>query len=78
MKNIEKYEEAFINTFNVKKEELDGLEYQGIAAWDSIGHMGLMETLEDIFDIMMDADDIIAFSSYRAGIEILKKYNVEM
>ena len=78
MTNLEKYEDAFIKTFNVKKEDLEGLEYQGIEAWDSIGHMGLIEALEDGFDIMMDADDIIAFSSYNKGKEILKKYSVEL
>lgn len=78
MTNLEKYEDAFIKTFNVKKENLEELEYQGIEAWDSIGHMGLIEALEDGFEIMMDADDIIAFSSYNKGKEILKKYSVEL
>lgn len=78
MTNLEKYEDAFIKTFNVKKEDLEELEYQGIEAWDSIGHMGLIEALEDGFEIMMDADDIIAFSSYNKGKEILKKYSVEL
>lgn len=34
------------------------------------GHGG---TLEDAFDIMMDTDDIIDFSSYEKGKEILTK-----
>ena len=56
----------------------EGLEYQGIPEWDSVGHMGLVAALEDAFDIMMDTDDIIDFSSYNKGIEILStKYNVE-
>ena len=50
----------------------------GIENWDSIGHMQLMATLEDTFDIMMDTDDIIDFSSYEKGIEILKKYDIEI
>lgn len=40
--------------------------------------MGLIASLEEAFDIMMDTDDIIDFSSYTKGIEILKKYNVQM
>ena len=40
--------------------------------------MGLIACLEDAFDIMMDTDDIIDFSSYEKGIEILKKYDVEI
>jgi hypothetical protein len=38
--------------------------------------MGLIATLEDSFDIMLDTDDIIDFSSYARGKEILKKYDV--
>ena len=33
--------------------------------------MGLIAALEDAFGIMMDTDDIIDFSSYEKGIEIL-------
>ncbi len=78
MSNLEKYEQAFIQAFGVSREELSGLEYQGIDAWDSVGHMGLIEVIEDTFDIMMEADDIIELSSYEKGREILKKYKVEL
>lgn len=78
MTNKEKYNEAFKQSLDVKEEQLTGLEYQAIPAWDSVGHMGLIAELEDAFDIMMETDDIIDFSSYEKGIEILKKYNVEI
>ena len=32
--------------------------------------------LEDAFDIMLDTDDIIDFSSFKKGKEILGKYDV--
>ena len=72
MTNLEKYNQAFIECF-----QLEGLEYQAIPTWDSVGHMGLIAALEDAFDIMMDTDDIIDLSSYEKGKEILAKYNVE-
>ncbi|MBQ8039627.1 MAG: acyl carrier protein [Lachnospiraceae bacterium] len=78
MTNLEKYNEAFVTTFEISEEELAGLEYQGIPAWDSVGHMQLVAALEDTFDIMLDTDDIIDFSSYEIGKEILAKYEVEM
>ena len=31
-----------------------------------------------VFDIMIDMDDIIDFSSYDKGIELLKKFDVEI
>lgn len=78
MTDREKYMEIFKNTFSVSEEEAKGLKYQDIPAWDSVGHMGLIAELEDAFDIMMETDDIIDFSSFEKGIEILKKYQVEM
>lgn len=74
MTNIEIYNNAFIEAFGIEETELATLEYQGIAAWDSVGHMNLVAALEDAFDIMMDTDDIIDFSSYEKGKEILAKY----
>ena len=73
MTNLEKYNKAFMETFEVEEDRLAGLEYQGIEAWDSVGHMGLIAALENEFDIMMDTDDIIEFSSYEKGKEILSK-----
>ena len=79
MTNLEKYDEAFTSVLEVSADELEGLTYQGIKAWDSVGHMSLIAALEDAFDIMMDTDDIIDFSSYEKGKEILGKseYGVE-
>ena len=73
MTNLEKYNEAFTTTFEIGEEELQGLKYQDIPAWDSVGHMTLIAALEDSFDIMMDTEDIIDFSSYEKGKEILTK-----
>ena len=36
-----------------------------------------MAALEAEFDIMMETDDIIDFSSYAKGMEILAKYEVQ-
>ena len=36
------------------------------------------DEVSNAFDIMFDTDDIIDFNSYEKGIEILKKYNVEI
>ncbi len=77
MTNMEKYKNAFMEALEVRETELPGLEYQSIPQWDSVGHMGLVATIEDAFDIMMDTDDIIELSSFEKGIEILKKYDVE-
>ena len=73
MTNLEKYTQVFVETFEVSAEEAVNLKYQDIDAWDSVGHMGLISAIEDTFDIMMDTDDIIDFSSFEKGKEILAK-----
>lgn len=78
MTNLEKYNNAFIETLEISEEQLAGLKYQDISAWDSVGHMGLIAALEDAFSIMFDTDDIIDFSSYEKGKELIKKYDVEL
>ena len=78
MANTEDYNDIFIRMFDVKHEQLPSLEYQSIATWDSVGHMSLIVSLEDVFGISFEMDDILDFSSYSKGIEILRKYSVEL
>ncbi len=78
MTNLEKYDKHFIRTFKVKKEDLPGLKYRGLKEWDSIGHMDLMSSLEEEFDIQINGLDVMAFSSYEEGKKILAKYGVEI
>ena len=78
MTNLEKYVAAFTSTLLVEESTLVDLKYQDIAEWDSVGHMSLMAALEEAFEIEMDIDDIIDFSSFEVGRTILGKYNVKM
>ena len=78
MNNKQKYDQAFIESFSIDESKLgDNLEYNSIPEWDSVGHMGLIAQLEEVFDIMMEMDDIIDFSSYKKGFELIAKYEVE-
>lgn len=78
MTNLEKYVKAFVVALEVTEDKLEGLEYQAISEWDSVGHMSLVAEIEETFNIMMDTDDIIDFSSFEKGKEILSKnYQIE-
>lgn len=78
MNNKELYSKAFTDTFEITEDKLAGLKYQDIEAWDSVGHMALIQEIEEAFDIMMETDDIIDLSSYEKGMEILSaNYEVE-
>ncbi|WP_301860250.1 acyl carrier protein [uncultured Megasphaera sp.] len=78
MTNLEIYDNLFMRNFKLKKEDLPGLKYRGIKQWDSMGHMNLMEDMEDAFDISIDTPDVLAFSSYEKGLDILRKYGVDI
>ncbi len=79
MTNLEKYNQAFVTALEIDMELVnENLTYQSIENWDSVGHMGLVAELEDAFEIMLETDDIIDFSSYEKGKEILAKYGVEI
>jgi acyl carrier protein len=71
MDNVTKYQNAFCETFQIESDRLNGLSYQSIPLWDSVGHMALVAALEQEFDIMLDTDDIIDLSSFEKGKEIL-------
>ena len=78
MEQLKKYNLAFVETIGVTDDQLMGLSYQGASGWDSVGHMQLMTQLEDAFGIALEMEDILEFSSYEKGIEILKKYGIKL
>ena len=78
MSTLDSYKKVFVETFEIKEEETLNLEYMSIPQWDSVGHMTLMGALEDEFDIVLEMDDIIDFSSFQKGIETLAKYDVSI
>ena len=40
--------------------------------------MTLIADLEETFNVTLETDDIVDFSSYSKGISILKKYNINI
>ena len=77
MSNKQKYQDIFIKSLSINNNKFnENLKYNEIPEWDSIGHMTLMSGLEEGFGITMDTDDIVDFSSYKKGTEILKKYKI--
>ena len=59
------------------RKTLQDLVYNKIEQWDSIGHMTLISDIEDKFKITFETDDVVDFSSYKKGKEILKKYKID-
>ena len=77
MDNKKKYQKIFIESLSIEESSFnEDIKYNEIPEWDSIGHMTLLSGLEDGFKIAMDTDDIVDFSSYKKGMEILQKYKI--
>ena len=78
MTNLEKYKKIFIESLSIKPDAFsEEIKYNDVSDWDSIGHMTLMSALEEGFKITLETDDIIDFSSYKKGIELLgSKYEI--
>ena len=77
MSNLDSYNQVFMDSLEVSLEELADLSYQSIENWDSVGHMGMIASLEDEFEIILEMDDIVDFSSYEIGKQILGKYGIK-
>ncbi len=77
MTNLEKFNQIFVNVFAVTESQL-GVDFdsQHVDGWDSVRQLSLTTDMEDEFDIMLDAEDIIEFSSYEKGKSILEKYGI--
>ena len=77
MTNLERYNQIFMEVFSVEESQL-GAEFdsQHVDGWDSVRQLSLTTAMEDTFDIMLDAEDIIDFNSYEVGKVILAKYEI--
>jgi acyl carrier protein len=79
MENLEKYNQTFVENFSVDVSALnDDFGVDTVESWDSVAQLSLVSAIEDVFDIMIDAEDILAFRSYGAGKDILQKYQVKI
>lgn len=79
MTNLEKYNEIFTEVFGVSLESLnDNFGKETFAQWDSVHQLNLVALIEEAFDVMLDPEDIMGLTSYKAGKEILKNQDIEL
>ena len=78
MSNIEKLKEAFVDGLEIPMEEVEAATMESVAKWDSIGQMSLVAIIEDAFGIEFEPDEVMQFTSFEAGKEILKNHNIEL
>ena len=77
MSTKKKYQDIFIKSLSIDSNKFnENIKYNEIPEWDSIGHMTRIPALEEEYKISLETDDIVDLSSFKKGIELLKKYNV--
>lgn len=77
MTNLEKLNNIFCEVFSVEATALNS-EFNKctVESWDSVHQLSLTSTVEDEFDIMLDAEDILEFTSYDNAKTVLAKYDI--
>lgn len=77
MTNLEKLNNIFAEVFSVEVSALGAnFDNKSVENWDSVHQLSLTSAVEDEFDIMLDAEDILGFTSYDNAKEILRKYDI--
>ena len=79
MTNLEKLNKIFCEVFSVEETALNS-EFNNcsVEGWDSVHQLSLTSSVEDEFDIMLDAEDILEFTSYENARKVLTKYEIEL
>ncbi len=78
MNNIDKLKEAFVEGLEISIEEVETATMESVDKWDSIGQMSLIAIIEEVFSIEFEPDEVMQFTSFEAGKEILKNHGIEM
>lgn len=79
MTNLEKLNEIFCEVFSVDASALGAdFDKNSVEGWDSVHQLSLTSAVEDEFDIMLDAEDILECTSYENVMTILAKYKIEL
>ena len=77
MSNIEKLKNAFVEGLEIPVEEVETATMESVDKWDSIGQMSLVAIIEDTFEIEFEPDEVMQFTSFADGVEILKNHSIE-
>ena len=79
MTNLQKLDAIFCKVFSVEISALDSdFKNDNVDGWDSVRQLSLTSSIEDTFDIMLDAEDILELTSYDNAKAILLKYNIDL
>lgn len=78
MSNLETYKNCFVDGLELDVESVESASMESVERWDSIGQMSLIALVEDAFGIELEPEEIMTFTSFAAGLEILKSHGVDL
>jgi acyl carrier protein len=65
MTNLEKLNQIFCEVYSVEVSALnEDFVNTNVETWDSIHQLSMVAAIEEAFDLMMDAEDILEMTSY--------------
>lgn len=78
MTNLETYKNCFIECLELELDNVESATMETVPNWDSIGQMSLVALIEDAFSIEFEPEEMMSFTTYYAGLEILKKHGINI
>lgn len=78
MTNLETYKNCFVEGLEMASGEVENATMDTVEKWDSIGQMSLIALIEDAFGFEMEPDEVMSFTSYASGLEVLKNHGIEL
>ena len=78
MTNLEKLNQIFCEVYSVEESALnEDFVNTNVDTWDSIHQLSMVAAIEETFDLMMDAEDILEMTSYENVKKLLtSKYEI--
>jgi acyl carrier protein len=71
-KTLAKVQQAFKAAFNIDPNLVSmDTSASDIALWDSVGHLSLASSLEEVFGITLDVDDLMEMETVREIIRVI-------
>lgn len=79
MNNLEKLNNIFCEIFSIDADSLnENFDNSSVDNWDSVHQLSLTTSVEDEFGILLDAEDILEFTSYENAKRILEKNGINL
>ena len=78
MTNVEKYKNCYVEGLELDIETVENASMESVERWDSIGQMSLVALIEDAFSVEFEPEELLTFTTYSSGIEILRKHNIQI